>query len=557
MRTMVRSPFTLFPVFAFAPLIAPAQTPTWQEPPPLVVGIVVDEMRTDFIYRYWDNFGDGGFKRLVNEGSFQRSAHYDYAATHTGPGHASIFTGTTPCDHGIVLNDFYIRSQGRVVNCVQDDGVRPVGAEGKRSRRSPLNLLAGSLADEFERRYQGRSRTIGVSIKDRGAILPMGRTGDAAFWFVDHPDGHFATSSWYMDTLPTWLDAFNAEGRFARHMQGTWDLLLPREQYHQVLPDDNVYEWVLPGAPNATLPLDIAAAFEASGRDLYLFKLLPAALVMTTDLAIAAMKGEDMGRDAIPDLLTVSYSATDEIGHAMGVRALETEDMYLRLDRELARLLTALDEQVGKGRYTLFLTADHAAPDVPAYLRDMKSSAGYIPVEHLLEHTEAAIAQVFGAGPWISKRLKEQVYLNDSLIMARQVVRAAMQEVAAQAMSHFPGVAEVYTATQLMGHAPISERAAMVQRSFMPDRCGDIYYVPRPGFMNIRRTDPEQGTDHGTPWTYDTHVPVLFFGHGVAPGAIVRRTAITDVAPTVCTMLGIALPDAAMGSPVPEVIAAP
>lgn len=539
------------------PLRTAAQTarPSWQEPPRLVVGVVVDQMRTDYIYRLWDQFGEGGFKRLVNEGSFQRSAHYDYAATHTGPGHASVYTGTTPRDHGIILNDMFMRSTGRVVNCVQDDDVRPVGAEGPRSRRSPRNLLAGTIADEMERRWEGRSKTIGVAVKDRGAILPIGRTGDAAFWLVDDPEGRIATSSWYMDSLPAWLVAFNAEGRYARYMQGTWEPLLPRDRYLLSLPDDNPYEEPLPGAPNAALPLDIPAAYTASEHAPYLFKGLPAALALTTDVAIAALKGEDLGRDAYPDLLAVSYGATDEIGHAMGPRALETLDMYLRLDRELERLLKALDEHMGRGNYTLFLTADHAGGDVPEYLKDRKASAGYVDVTEVVAHVEQALSDRFGPGPWVRRRMKEQLYFNDSLITARQMDRVAMQRVAADALQAFPGVAAAYTAAELAGPALPELRAAMVQRAFMPQRSGDVYYVLRPGFGQTAPGYPLRGMDHGSPWNYDTHVPVLFMGRGVRKGEVLRRTAITDVAPTVSAILGMTMPDAAIGNAVPEVIA--
>ncbi|MDX9751492.1 MAG: alkaline phosphatase family protein, partial [Flavobacteriales bacterium] len=460
-----------------------------------------------------------------------------------------------PRDHGITLNDMFFRSTGTVVNCVQDDAVRPVGPAGRRSARSPVNLLAGTIADEMERRWDGRSKTIGVAVKDRGAILPMGRTGDAAYWFVDEPDGRFATSSWYMDSLPAWLMEFNAAGHFHRHMRGTWDLLLPRERYHQALPDDNPYEHPVPGAPSATLPLDIAAAFAASDNDLYLFKLLPAALTMTTDLAIAAMKGEDMGRDEVPDLLAVSYSATDEIGHAMGPRSLEVQDMYLRLDRELERLLKELDAHVGRGHYTVFLTADHAGGDVPEYLKDRKASAGYVDVSEVTATVEAALQQRFGPGPWVRKRMKEQLFLNDSLMAARGVDRTAMQRATADAVRAVPGVAAAYTATEIAGPAMPERRAAMVQRAFMPERCGDVYYVLRPGHGQTAPGYARKGMDHGSPWNYDTHVPVIFYGKGVRPGEVLRRTAITDVAPTVCAIIGMALPDAAIGDPVPEAIA--
>lgn len=536
-------------------LSAQAQQPVWQAPPRLVVGIVVDQMRADYIYRYWDNFSEGGFKRLLREGSFQRDAHYNYGLTHTGPGHASIYTGTTPRDHGIMMNDMFVRSTGKMINCVQDDNVRGVEADGPRAHRSPLNLLSGTIADELERRYDGRSKTVGVSFKDRGAILPMGRTGDAAYWFFEDTAGSFATSSWYRNELPQWLRAFNARKLVAGQLNGTWDLLLPRERYHQVLPDDNPYEAPLPGAVRPTLPLDIAAAYTASNKSPWLIKAVPGALHITTELALAALEGEQMGQDAITDLLAVSYSATDELGHEMGPRALEVEDMYLRLDREIERLLKELDKRVGEGNYTVFLTADHAAVDVPEYLKDLKASAGYVEMADLTASVEQALSARFGQGKWVRRRVKEYLYLNDSLIMVRKLDRAEVQRVATETVRAFPGVAEAFTGTELTRSAQPFERAAMLQRGYMPERGGDVCFILRPGYLPAWPNMARQGTEHGSVWNYDTHVPVIFFGRGVRQGEVLRRTSITDVAPTVCAIIGMTMPDACTGHVVPEVIA--
>ncbi len=542
---------------ALVPLcsVAHGQQPAWQDPPRLVVGIVVDQMRTDFIYRYWANFSEGGFKRLLREGSFQRDAHYNYGLTHTGPGHASIYTGTTPRDHGIMMNDMFVRSTGTMINCVQDNNVRGVEADGPRAHRSPLNLLSGTLADELERRTDGRSKTIGVSFKDRGAILPMGRTGDGAYWFFEDEAGSFATSTWYRNELPPWLRAFNARKLVAEQLGKTWDLLLPRERYHEVLPDENPYETPLPGATKATLPLDIAAAYTASNKSPWLIKAVPGALHITTELALAALEGEQMGLDAITDLLAVSYSATDELGHEMGPRALEIEDMYLRLDRELERLLKELDTRVGSGRYTVFLTADHAAVDVPEYLKDLKASAGYVEMADLTASVESALTSRYGPGKYVRRRVKEYLYFNDSLLVARQLDRAEVQRVAAETIRAFPGVAEVFTGTDLTRSAQPFERAAMIQRGFMPERGGDVCFILRPSHLPAWSNMARQGTEHGSVWNYDTHVPVIFFGRGVRQGEVLRRTTITDVAPTVCAIIGMTLPDACSGHVVPEVIA--
>lgn len=543
------------PTALFALYMPVVAQPTWQAPPKLVVGIVVDQMRTDYIYRYWDNFGEGGFKRLLREGSFQRDAHYNYAPTHTGPGHASIYTGTAPRDHGIIFNDMFDRGTDRMVNCVQDDNVQGVEVEGPRSKRSPLNLMSTTMADELERRFDGRSKTVGVSFKDRGAILPMGRTGDAAYWFFEDASGSFATSTWYRNELPQWLRDFNARGLVARELSGTWDLLLPRERYHQALPDLNPYEHALPGATSPTLPLNIKEAYAASNNSPWLIKNLPGALTITTELALAALDGEQMGRDAITDLLALSYSATDELGHTMGIRALEIEDMYLRLDRELERLLEELDKRVGPGNYTLFLTADHAAVDVPEYLKDLKGSAGYVEMADLVATVESDLTARFGEGKWVRRRVKDQLYLNDSLVTARRLDHALVQAAAAEVVRRHPGVAAAFTGAELVGAAQANDKAAMVQRAFMQQRSGDVCFLLRPGYLPAWPGMERKGTDHGSPWNYDTHIPVIFFGKGVQQGEVTRPTTITDIAPTVCAIVGMALPDAASGTIVTEVLA--
>jgi len=531
-----------------------AQQPAWQAPPKLVVGIVVDQMRVDFLYRYWDNFGEGGFKRLVKEGSFQRDAHYDYAPTHTGPGHASIYTGTTPMHHGIVANDMFVRTTGEGLYCVQDDRMTGVGGTGVKGQRSPFNLLSTTLADELERRTDGRSKTIGVAMKDRSSILPIGRTGDAAYWFFEGTDGHFATSSWYLKELPEWVVDFNAQDLATKYLSNSWDLLLPRERYHQALPDDNPYEEPLAGSLKATLPLDVKAMYEAAGRSTVLLRFIPASNTFTTDFALAALKAEGMGKDAVTDLLAVSYGAPDEIGHEMGPRAIETEDMYLRLDLDLARLFTALDQQVGKGEYTVFLTADHAAVDVPAYLRDLKGSAGYVDAPELVKTVEKALIERFGPGKWVRKRVKEQLFLNDSLILANKLDRSMVQRVAADILLQQPFIADALTASDLMRTTYPTGIRNSLQRGFMPQRSGDVCYVLLPSYLTSWPGQAPKGTDHGSPWNYDTHVPVLFMGKGIRPGEIVRRTSITDIVPTITMIVGCALPDAAVGEPVPEVL---
>ena len=531
-----------------------AQAPAYQQPPKLVVGIVVDQMRTDYIYRYWDNFGEGGFRRLATGGAFLRDAHFDYIPTETGPGHASVYTGTVPGRHGIVANDRFVRSTGTTDYCASAaDTVRGVGMDDAIGRRSPRNLFATTIADEIERRFDGRSRTIGIAFKDRGAILPIGRTGDAAYWFAGGTDGAFGTSTWYMRELPDWVQRFNGERLASAYLGRTWDLLLPRDRYHAPLPDDNPYEIPLSGAASPTLPLDLQALHKASGST-GILAYTPWGNTLTTDFALAAIEGEQLGADAVTDLLALSYSSPDILGHRMGPRALEVEDMYLRLDQDIARLLDELDRRVGKGAYTVFLTADHAGVDVPAYLQSLKGSAGYPDVAALERDLNAELVRRFGPGKWVRRMINEQVFLNDSLISARKLDAERVQRAAADHLLRDPLIAEALTAADLARFSYPDGIRRLLQRGFMPQRSGDVLYAYRPGFFEPYGSAPSKGTTHGSGWNYDTHAPIILYGQGIRPGNVLRRTSITDIVPTISMIVGMTLPDACSGTVIPEAL---
>lgn len=518
-----------------------AQDPQWTKPPKLVVGIVVDQMRVDNLYRYWNDFGEAGFKRLVREGSFQRDAHLGYVPTLTGPGHTSIYTGTTPARHGIVANDRYDRATHRTIYCALDTAVVPVGTAAASSKRSPVQLLASTLGDELELRTDRRSRTVGIAIKDRAAILPIGRTGDAAYWYQGGEEGNFVTSSWYMKELPQWVKEFNMRHLAAKYLDQKWDLAMPRERYHTPLPDDNPYEWSLADGIPSSLPVDLAS-LRKRGADLDLLIYTPWGNTLTTDMAIAAIDGDSLGLDTVPDLLALSYSSIDEIQHSVGQRSIEAEDAYVRLDADLARLFKHLDEKVGEGKYTVFLTADHGGADVPAYLRDLKGSGDYTSMSQLSDWLG-----VRGFASVIDTIWQDQIYLIAD-------APSGTDDAVVKALDMNPVISCAISARQLERRETLIGAASAMANGFMPQRCGDVLFAMQPGSLRGTPGSHGRGSTHGSGWNYDTQVPVIFFGQGVLPGEVLRRTSITDVAPTVCAILGMTLPNAADGQVVPEVV---
>lgn len=527
-----------------------AQQPSWQHPPRLVVGVVVDQMRVDYVYRYWDNFGDGGFKRLVRQGAFLRDAHYTYVPTVTGPGHASIFTGSVPAFHGIVENYPYDRASHSTVYCVLDTSVRGVGSD---MRRSPVRLLAGTLADEIEHRTDRKGRTIAVSLKDRSSILSLGRTGDAAYWFAS-TTGTFCSSTWYMPSLPAWVDAFNARGLAEHYLDRSWTPYLPIERYHQAMPDSNKYEEPLVTGTRPGFPFPLRD-WRAKGAGLDLIMGTPWGNTITTDMALAAMEGEELGKDGITDLLAISYSSTDELGHNVGPRAVELEDMYIRLDLEIERLLNELDARVGAGAYTLFLTADHGAVDVPQYLMDLKGSAGYVSTRRVKGLINAALAKDGAAADSVLYLRRGELFFSDRKGVPLDAEGLARSRSIAQAvLMAEPSVLLVMpNAVEGVLNDRVDMISVAVRNGHMAQRSGDLQYVLKPGFLDATPGDTD-GTEHSVGWNYDTHVPVLFYGQGVAHAEVLRRTAVADIVPTLTMIIGCALPDASVGVVVPEVV---
>lgn len=517
------------------------------ERPKLVVGIVVDQMRYDYISRFWNGYSEGGFKRLVKEGFNFKNNHYNYAPTSTGPGHASVYTGTTPASHGIIGNDWYDKEIGASVYCVADNTYASVGTASAAGQMSPKQLLTTTISDQLKLHTQSRSKVIAIALKDRGAVLPGGHTADAAYWFHGKEEGSWISSTFYMETLPSWVTQFNS--KVPQQYKKPWDLLKSEKAYIQSGSDKNNYEGAYRGETAAVFPHDLVSLWEANGA----YDILKATAYgnsLTADFALAALKGENLGKGVDTDFLAISFSSTDYVGHQFGVNSREIEDTYYRLDLDLERLLKALDAQVGPGNYSLFLTADHAAVQVPSYLKDLKIPSGYFDSKVFKEKLNAYVADQFGSEDLIENISNYQVFLNRGLVAQLDIDLKGMQEDLAQFILQDSAVERTYTAHQMWGGEYTKGIPYILQNGYNPKRSGDVLFVLKPAVISYSRT----GSTHGSPQIYDTHTPLLFYGKGFKRGASYERSEIPDIAPTLAAMLGIAFPNGTTGKPLTQVL---
>ncbi|WP_019990866.1 alkaline phosphatase PafA [Rudanella lutea] len=522
------------------------RTPSFPDRPKLVVGIVVDQMRYDYLYRYYDKFSNGGFRRMMTEGFNCRNNHYHYAATYTGPGHAAIYTGSAPALNGIVGNEFYDRKLGRIAYCAEDTTVQTVGSTSRAGLMSPRNMLSTTIGDQLKLATDGRAKVVGVALKDRGSILPAGHAADGAYWF-DSKDGNWITSTFYRKDLPKWVQDFNARRLPDGYLTQKWETLLPIEQYTESAPDDQPYEATLPGETKAVHPHEFVTV---AGNSKYeILRTSPFGDALTKEFALAALKGEQLGQDGITDLLCVSFSSPDYIGHAFGTHAVETEDNYLRLDRQLADLFAQLDATVGKGAWTAFLSADHGVADIPGFAQTYRIPAEVKNGGELNDAVKKALVEAFGPGDWTLTYFNQQVYMNHDLLAQKKISLDDAYSVVKRALLKQRGVVNVVNLHRLGDEALPVNLQPLFENIVFPNRSGDFQVMLQAGWFEGR----SRGTTHGTTYAYDTHVPFLLYGWGVKPGQTLRRTRIADIAPTICALLGILEPSACVGDPVEEV----
>lgn len=515
----------------------------------LVIGIVIDQMRYDYLTRFADRYGKDGFNRILKNGFSLENAHYNFIPTYTAVGHASIYAGTSPNNHGIISNNWYDKVLKKSIYCVDDANYKTIGNDGIVGQKSPHRLYTTTVADQLQLAQNMQGKTIGIAIKDRSAILPVGHTANAAYWYDAGNKNQWITSSFYMEELPDWVKAFNSNNKADAYLNETWETLYDINTYSQSRADNNIYENNLNGQEKPVFPKDLKKLREQNDN-FSLIKTIPAGNTYTVDFAKAVIKGEQLGKSEFTDFLAVSFSSTDYVGHRYGVASVETEDTYLRLDKDLAHFFNFLDTEVGKENYTLFLTADHAAVHVPSYLQSLKIPAHYISTTKLKKFLSNITQKYFNSKELIENVSNYQIFLNQEKIEALGFNKNTVAQRLADEVLSFDKIYKAVTAETLQTTNFTEGIMHSLQQGYNPKFSGDVLMIPYPATLNYSR----KGTSHGSGYSYDTHVPVIFYGNGIKKGASKKTYKIIDIAPTISNLLKIEAPNGSSGKIIEEVL---
>lgn len=520
-----------------------------QDSPKLVVGIVIDQMRWDFLYRYYDRYSDDGFKRLMNGGFNCQNTMINYLPTYTAVGHTSIYTGSVPSIHGITGNAFIIQRTGEYVSATRDQNVRAVGTDNQLAGQvSPHRMKPTTITDELKLATNFSSKVVGISLKDRGAVFPAGHMADAAYW-LDEQTGNWISSSWYIDSLPKWVEQYNASGKARSFIDKPWSTLYPISSYRQSNAPDNNYEGEYENNKNLIqFPIDFRKLFDSGKYNYGLLKDSPWGNTLTADFAKQAIRQYRLGVDDITDFLAVSFSATDYIGHRYSPNSIKTEDTYLRLDRELASFLSYLDSYVGKDQYIVFLTADHGGAHNVRFLADNKVAAAAWNYNQVRDSLNQYLGKMYGKKDIVISLENYQVNFNYNSIRNE----SKKEEIIKSCIEFFENMPEIAYAveckkvSQSSVPSPIKER---IINGYNRELSGEIQIVLKPHYYS---RSSWKGTTHGSWNPYDSHIPLLFYGKGVPKGETFREIYITDIAPTIAALLKIQMPSGAVGNPIVE-----
>ncbi len=516
--------------------------------PKLVVGIVVDQMRWDYLYRYYSRYGEGGFRRLLKEGFSCENTYINYLPSTTAVGHTCIFTGSVPSITGISGNDWTEQATGTRVYCTEDSTVQSVGVSSSEDgKMSPHNLLVSTITDELRMATNFKSRVVGISLKDRAAILPAGHAANAAFW-MDDATGNFISSTYYMSKLPEGVENFNKEKNIEKYLGSDWNTLYPVNTYIESDSDNKSYEGRLPGETAPVFPHNIKLAYSKTHGS---FRTTPFGNSLTLDFAKTVMDIYKLGQGPATDFLTINCASTDYVGHLFGPNSIEEEDTYLRLDLDLATFFTELDSRLGRGNYLVFLTADHGAANAVGYSQEKRIPADFFVASNILTNLDQLIQKKFGISKAIRSAENYQINFDIDKIAAANADFDGIKKLVTDYLNRQPGVAYAVDMEKVQ-EAPIPEPVrTMIINGYNYKRSGQVQVIFQPAWLeSYART----GTTHGTWNPYDTHIPLIFMGWDIQPGASAAIVHMTDIAPTLATLLHIQVPNGNIGKPIVDML---
>ena len=516
--------------------------------PKLVVGIVIDQMRWDYLYRYYSRYQeDGGFKQLLKHGFSCENTFIPYTPTVTACGHSCIYTGSIPAVSGIVGNEWWDYKSSDIVYCTQDDNVKTIGTNTDAGKMSPRNLLVTTIGDELHLADNFRNKVMGIALKDRSSILPAGHSANGAYWY-DEKTGDWITSSYYMNDLPKWVKDLNAKKLVDSYYAQNWNTLYPVSSYTQSAPDEEPYEYRPFGADAKGFPYNLN---QFVGKNYGILPVTPYGNSLTFEMAKAAINGEQLGADSLTDLLAISLSTADYIGHTFGPTSVEQEDNFLRLDRELGDFLRFLDKQVGKGNYVVFLSADHGAPQVPAFLKEHKIPAGNLNDQAMAGQLNNIFKSKYNNDKLVIGIFHNQVYLDRNALTSAHLNKGQVYDAIIDFLMQQPGISRAFPLDALDTVTLSAFIKNIIANGYFPARSGDIQIISDPQWIEEFQRG---GTTHGVWNPYDSHIPLLWYGWNIPAGKTNKKVFMTDIAPTIAAMLHIQMPNGSIGDVIEEVL---
>jgi predicted AlkP superfamily pyrophosphatase or phosphodiesterase len=522
------------------------------EKPRLVIGIVVEQLRYDQIERFRDRFGENGIKRLINEGTYFKGASFDYMLTQSAPGHATISTGAEPSYHGIPSDNWYVPLKNELIYSTKDASVNPVGGSFESGLHSPSNLQASTFSDELKMATNRQAKVYSIGVKESSSILSVGHSADGAFWF-DNGTGTWMSSTYFTDSLPGWVTDFNALNNAESYLNSTWELFRPRNVYSDCMPDSNTFEAGFNSQNYFPYDLKKLRTKEITGQknDFSLLRETPFANSLTTSFAIRLIEQEKLGRDDIPDFLSICYSATDNIGHRFGPSSVEMGDAILRLDDEIRYLLTYLNDSIGKRNILIYFTSSHGISEIPAVLEHNRIPSGYFRQNQAVQLLRSYLNAIYGEGDWVKGYSERQVFLNRTLIEDARLPLEEVQKKVARFLVQFTGVAAAYPYSAFEANDFGNGNLKKIMNNFNPQRSGDVIVTLNPGWVE---KEGDYITNHNSPYECDSHVPLIWYGWTVNRSAVSRKVNMTDIAATLSSLCKVPFPNACTGEPMIELL---